>query len=115
MGVGCIVKLIMSYVLIGETSINILGAPISTLACDTVICIINVYFMKKAMGQKISMGKILSKPLLCAATSVGLSYVTMRAVCRYVQPSRLLTLACIGMAGIIYLLLVGKEILKLKN
>lgn len=115
MGVGCIVKLVLSYSLICEPTLNILGAPISTLACDAVICIINISCMKKALGQRISIVKLLSKPLLCASVSVGLSYFAMRFACRYAQPSRLLTLICICIAGGIYLLLVCKEILKLKN
>ena len=115
MGIGCIVKLVLSYALISMPSINILGAPISTLACDAVICIINVYCMKKALHQSIGVIKILSKPLICSALSVGLAYGVKILMYKSFEDSRLLTLACIGMAGIIYLLLAGKEILKLKN
>lgn len=115
MGIGCIVKLVLSYALISMPSINILGAPISTLACDAVICIINIYCMKKALRQSIGVIKILSKPLICSALSVGLAYGVKILMYKSFEDSRLLTLACIGVAGIIYLLLAGKEILKLKN
>ena len=115
MSLGCIVKLVLSYVLIGAPSVNILGAPISTLACDALISAINIHYMKKSLQKNISVSRILAKPLICAAISVGVAYGVMKILTLHIENSRLLTLICIAIAGVSYLLLAGKEILKIKN
>ena len=115
MGMGCLIKLVLSYILIGIPKINILGAPISTLICDFIICAINLYFMKKALGKRLNIFKILSKPLICAIVSVGGAYGVMKFLTPHIANSRLLTILCIAIAGVSYLLLAGKEILKIKN
>ena len=115
MGVGCVIKLILSYALISMPSVNILGAPISTLVCDAVISAINIYYVKKSLSDKLSIIKIFSKPLLCTAVSVGGAYGFMKILTTHIESSRLLTLTCIAIAGVSYLLLAGKEILKIKN
>ena len=115
MSIGCVVKLALAYVLIGTQTVNILGAPISTLFCDSIISAINIYYMKKSLGEGLSVSKILLKPLICAAISVGSAYGVMKALTPHIENLRLLTLLCIALAGVSYLLLVGKEILKIKN
>ena len=47
MAVGCAVKLVSEYLLIGNQEIGILGAPVSTLICDLTAAIINLAFVIK--------------------------------------------------------------------
>ena len=50
--VGGIVKIILNYILVGTPSINIHGAPISTLCCYLVIVVLNLFFVWKYSPQK---------------------------------------------------------------
>ena len=48
---GAFIKLISEYFLIGDKSIGILGAPISTLLCDSIVAIINLISVIKYIPE----------------------------------------------------------------
>ena len=50
--IGGITKIVMNYVLVGNPSIGIKGAPISTLCCYLVIVVLNLFFVWKYSPQK---------------------------------------------------------------
>ena len=67
---GAIVKIALAFLLIGDPEINILGAPISTFACDLTINVINFYFIFRLVPREIAQSKILVRPFCAAFTSV---------------------------------------------
>lgn len=114
MSLGCVVKIILSFVLIGNEKINILGAPIGTFFCDLIICILNFLFIFKYYKGKISFKKAVSEPAACATLAIVPVFFIMRALEGNFS-GRSLTVACIGTSGLLYLILAGRKILKLKN
>lgn len=75
MAAGALVKTVLAYMLIGNPSINIAGAPISTFACDLTINIINFCFIVKLVPRNIPQRKILLRPFMAAFISVALARV----------------------------------------
>ena len=114
MGVGCAIKVILSFFLIGNERINILGAPIGTYVCDLVICLLNFGFLFGCFKGKLSFKEILLEPLFCSALAILPMFFIMRAVQGRFDQS-IVTLASIGAAGVLYLAFAGRKILKIKE
>ncbi len=114
MSAGCTVKIILGYFLIGNEDINILGAPVGTFFCDLIICILNFIFISHSFRGKISFKKTLLQPTTCAALAILPVYFVARAVGNRISGS-ILTIVSIGVAGLLYLILAGRKILKLKD
>lgn len=51
MVLGASVKCVIEYVLVSQDSINILGAPLSTLSCNITVVCINVFFLVGCMSK----------------------------------------------------------------
>ncbi len=66
---GAIVKIILNYVLVGNPSININGAPIGSIVCYVIIVAINVFALVKITDVKLDFMSIFIKPLICAGIS----------------------------------------------
>ncbi len=111
---GCSVKMLLSYILIGNESLNILGAPIGTFFCDFIICILNFAFLFKYFKGKISFKETVLEPAICSIIAIIPAFFVMRVLQNNYE-GRVLTLICIGIAGGVYLALAGKKILKLKD
>ena len=115
MAAGCIVKIIISFILIGNKNINIFGAPIGTYLCDLLICILNFVFLFRYFKGRISFKKTVVIPALCSAVAIIPVFFIMRAVQHYLGVSNALTVVSIIMSAILYLLISGRRILKLKD
>jgi len=109
--VGSGVKLVSSYILIGlpvgnGEYLRMYGTPISTFLCYLTVTLFNFYFLAKHVGIKPSVVSVFVKPfaaaLVCAAAAIG-SYTILNG---FMPGSRLVTLASILVAAIVYVLLI---------
>ena len=105
MAVGAFVKIILSYILIGDADVNILGAPISTLACDLVINSINFYHIFKLVPRGFAHGKILIKPFCAAFISIFSARAMRQKLCSLLGDDTVATLACVALAAALYVIL----------
>jgi stage V sporulation protein B len=98
---GSIVKIIFSYILIGNPSIQLFGAPISTFICYLIIMLVNFYFVARYVGLIPNAIDILVKPLvaaiICGASALG-SYKLLELV---IHP-KIATICAIGFAALVY-------------
>ncbi len=115
MSLGCAVKVVLSFFLIGNENINILGAPIGTFFCDLIICLVNFGFLLGYFKGKISFFDTLLTPVLCSAAAIIPPFLIMRAVQHFRGSGNMLTLICIAIAGLLYLAFAGKKIFKAKD
>ena len=114
MSVGCVVKIVLGFILIGNREINILGAPIGTFLCDLIICLLNLAFLSRCYFGKLSFRKTLLEPALCSALAIFPVFFLSRAFDnRY--GGNIMTVVCIGASGLLYLILAGRKIFKLKD
>ena len=115
MAAGAAVKIVVSYILIGNKNIGIIGAPLSTFLCDLIINLINFAFIDKKLPEPISVEKVFLRPHIAAAVSVVAARIGYNFAAFYSGGSQLLTVICICLAGILYCLfslclgIFGKE------
>lgn len=103
MAVGCIAKIIISYVLVGTKGVELYGAPIGTFVCYFVILVINLFYMFKNIGLVPNFVKIFVKPLIasaiCGAAAIG-SYNIINSF----MSGKIVTVLAICFAALVYLI-----------
>ena len=67
MVVGGVVKIAVNWFLVADPDINIVGAPVGTLACYAVMCVMNFVFICRRMEYRPRIGRVLAMPLLSSA------------------------------------------------
>ena len=109
---GAVVKMLGDYFLIGNPALNIMGAPISTALCYWLIAVINLFHIRRLTGSLPPIGKTVCRPL---AATIGMSaaiFIVQRVLngalsaAPGTMPDKLITLACIGVAVVVYAVLL---------
>lgn len=62
--VGGVVKIAVNWVLVGTAAINIQGAPVGSICCFAIICVMDYFFLARALGRAPRLGRALGAPLL---------------------------------------------------
>ena len=68
----------LNYVLIGNPSININGAPVGSIACYVIVVGINLFSIIKITGVKVNFASVFFKPFSCSAISALTALVTVK-------------------------------------
>lgn len=102
---GAAVKLIASYLLIGNPRIGIYGTPIGTLLCYFCIAAVNLLFVTREIGSLPSMLSLCLKPFCASAVSVSLSTLVRYAALPYLGAT-FSTVLALGTCVIAYFLLL---------
>lgn len=111
--IGAVVKIVLTYVLVGMPSINIYGAAISTLAAYGVATTLNLITMSKDADISFSAKDVLIKPLL-AVLVMSVVVLGSFVALKLIISSRLATVIAILIGMIVYgiMLAVTKAITK---
>lgn len=64
--IGCLFKLPINYILVGNRQINIKGAPVSILVCFGLIAIMDLVIIKRTLPRSLSLVRAFGKPLVSA-------------------------------------------------
>lgn len=102
MAIGVLVKLVASYFLIGIEGIGPMGAPVGSLLCNLCATALNLYFMSSAPSCRLSVGKVLFKPLGASFLAVGTAMVIYAKLGGQMQSVLSLAIA-IAAAVVLYL------------
>jgi len=103
LAIGLVVKVILSYILIGIPSINIRGAAISTTVSYLVVAVLNLIDINKTK-IKINLIQISSRTLLSAAAmalATAVSFMTLRSA---LGSQNLAVLGSIAIAAVVYVI-----------
>ncbi len=101
MAAGAAVKIALAFLLIGIKDINIMGAPISTFACDLTINLVNFAFICKLVPQRIKQTNILIRPFSAAVISVVIGRIVLIYVSGELGDT-VSSIACIALTAVIY-------------
>lgn len=101
LAVGLVVKVIVSYILIGMPSINIKGAAISTTIAYLVVALLNWHDINKTK-IKINLIKVTARPLLSSAAMALATGVSFRLLKSALGSQNLATLGAIAIAVVVY-------------
>jgi len=78
--IGALVKITLSYILVANPNLGIVGSPIGTLACFAVITSLNVIFITIKVKERFKVVNGILKPLMCALIMAAISYLTYQGV-----------------------------------
>ncbi len=65
--IGCGMKLVVGYVLIGNPAIGIRGGAISTVACFWIIALLDMFIIRRTLPRSLSLARVFVKPVGAAA------------------------------------------------
>lgn len=105
MSVGALAKTISAYFLIGNASVGIYGAPISTLLCDVTVCLINLRLITSAVPEnKRAEGvwQVYYKPMIASFLAICASLSVYWPLFRGTGMIAPAFLSAVFVAGIVY-------------
>jgi len=74
--IGASFKITLSYFLVGNPDIGIIGSPIGTTVCFAIIVTLNVLFIIFKVKERLKLVDGFLKPLLCALIMAAVAYFT---------------------------------------
>ncbi len=108
--VGGFVKIGVNWILVGNPSINIVGAPIGTLSCYVVMCVLNYIFMCRSMEQRPSIKRMLLRPAISSLVMGAAAWGVYGLAAKLLGEGWLrmaLAMVCgVGVAVVVYVVLI---------
>ena len=108
--VGGLVKIGVNWVLVGNPEIGIIGAPIGTICCYFVMCLMNFIFLRKCMERKPSLKRMILRPLISSVVmgaAAWAGYGLASIVLGEGWSRMALAMVCgVGVAVVVYLVLI---------
>lgn len=101
--IGAVIKILINFMLVGMPQINIKGVPVGTACCYVYICVANFIAILRYSRVKLNLFSIILKPFIaaffCGIAAFAVSYL--------LGDSKIVTLAAIAAAGIVYVIAVA--------
>jgi len=72
--VGAVLRIALSFILVGNPDVGIVGSPIANLACFMVISALNIIFIITKIKYRPKFGRTFIKPLLCSLVMAAAAY-----------------------------------------
>ena len=111
--VGGVVKIAVNWVLVGTAAINIQGAPVGSICCFAIICILDYFFLCRALGSAPHLGRVLGAPLLSSLAMgvtawavYGLVRIPLRSLSERLAMAGAMV-AAIAAAVVVYVVMIG--------
>ena len=105
--VGGVVKIIVNYLLVGNSAVRIYGAPVGTICCFAVIALTEMYIIRRAIPSAPRFGRAIAKPLVASAVMAACAWAVHGLLAGPLKLStRLAVLPAIAIAVLVYLALV---------
>lgn len=106
MFIGGVLKIIVNYILVGNPSINIQGAPFGTLFCYLLITILNLYTMRRCVKQAPNVVRCMFLPFVASVIMGAATFVVWKVLSLVIQSRLLLCGLPICVAVAVYFILV---------
>lgn len=103
---GCVIKVILTYVLVGINNINIYGAIISSICAYVIIAILNIRLLYKKLNFKMDFYELLLKPCISAIIMIITVVLTFEKVYNITQNNKIACLITIIVSGIVYVITI---------
>lgn len=116
---GGIVKIAANWVLVGNPSVNISGAPVSTLMCYFVITAMNFIFIAAKVKERPSFTRACLRPLICSlimgAVAWGSYALISRVGFKLLGTGRIAIMLCLAATIIVAVVVYGVLIVVTKT
>ncbi len=101
--IGTVVKIISNYILVGNPSINIKGAPIGSILCYAIVVSINLVMLIKVTKSKVNFVSVFIKPLICGGLSASMAWIVYNVSEHFIISSvTISTVLAVGAAVAVY-------------
>ena len=104
--IGCIVKVILTWILIPVKYLNIYGAVIGTISAYVIASILNIILLKGTLKIKLDLYDILIKPSYASIIMIITVMLSYNIIYKYTVSNGISCLLSIFIGGIIYGILV---------
>ncbi|MGN1002460.1 MAG: polysaccharide biosynthesis C-terminal domain-containing protein [Oscillospiraceae bacterium] len=108
--VGGFIKVGVNWVLVGDPDINITGAPIGTVCCYAVMCVMNYLFLCRCMEKRPSLKRMLLRPLISCLVMGAAAWAVYGLASHFLSGGWLQTavamLLAMAVAVLVYLVLI---------
>lgn len=106
LGVGCIVKVILSYVFVAQSNVNIYGAVIGTIFGYITTALLNYIQVSKILKIKFSLLEVLLKPLMASLIMIILVVFSYNNVYNYTMSNGISCLVSIIVGVAVFSVLI---------
>jgi len=106
LALGCIVKVIITYVLVSFSFVNIYGAVIGTILGYVASCLLNMKDLKRALNIKINWVDALVKPVIASSIMIIAVVFSNASVYNYTRSSELSCVISILIGIIVYIFFI---------
>jgi stage V sporulation protein B len=106
LGIGCIVKVIVTYVLVSMSSVNIYGAVIGSVLGYVTSCILNMNELKKNLNIKVDIVGAFMKPAIASIIMIIAVVFSNASVYNYTMSVGMSCIISIIIGVIVYLIFV---------
>ena len=104
---AAVFKLVLSYILVGVPTLNIMGAAGSTAAAFCLAALLNYFSLRRISTHHMNRSQVLVKPLIAVAAMV-ITALTSYAASDLLFGNSISTLLAVAMSGMVYLVtLIG--------
>lgn len=105
--IGGVIKIVVNYILVGNYDINIKGAPVGTLCCFAAVAVLDLIIIKRVIPMAPRYTRVFVKPLIAAVLMGAAAWASQGILTNFLHfSSRLATVGAIGIAVIVYAILV---------
>ncbi|MGI6257697.1 MAG: putative polysaccharide biosynthesis protein [Anaerovoracaceae bacterium] len=104
--VGIVIKIVLTWVLVGIPSLNIKGAAIGTCAAYLVVAVLDVYGVKKYTGAKFDIMLTYVKPLISSLVMAAVAWLTYYKLLSGGEGDSLKTLLAVFVAAVVYVVML---------
>lgn len=104
--IGCIAKFILNVILIRQPSINIYGAPISSIVCQVISFTYGFTVLTRCVPLNMSLSKYVFKPLIAAGLMGVCAYLSYSLIFAVTHTNIIAVLISISLSAVIYFVLL---------
>lgn len=114
LAIGSLVKLVLTYVLVGFRPINVNGGPLGTIAAYIIATVLNTKYLKKYAGVKFDFMMTYGKPALASVLMGITAYASYKLFFLITTSNLISTLlaVCVGVVAYVFLIFAVKAITK---
>ncbi|MBU3158860.1 polysaccharide biosynthesis protein [Clostridium frigoris] len=106
LALGCGVKVVVTYVLVSFSSVNIYGAVVGTILGYITSCLLNMHDLKKSLNIKFNKGDAFVKPAIAAIIMIVAVVFSDAIVYNYTMSEGLSCLISILIGVIVYIIFI---------
>lgn len=104
-GIGTLVKTVVTFILVGIPEISVMGAPIATNIAYPIMMIFNLYFIKKYLKMLPKISKTFIRPFFAGVACYFSARVCLSLFERYLSP-KIAVFPAIAIAMVVYIALI---------